>query len=252
MPGASGDVNNDQKTRTKLRNELYKSKSEHTRYKESIKEPGLLERWPKFLQLQFDLPTPTKSEALAQMAAMCPGKPASLEEIADIIEQTPYKTPGWKGTKESTDIEPRILSPEEVYVINKKYLELQTAFMAERKGQGASEAVADAEQNLATQAQNNHAQSNARFDRVEGKVDKALSLLQKSEMTAETTQAMVRANTSITRRCGGKKALEVDVMRYGFVKGNKDSKYYCLVDESRCLSIMYVPHVIRFSPPFRG
>ena len=145
-------MNNDQKIRTKLRNELYKGKSEHSAYKDPIKELGLLERWPKFLQLQYDLPTPTKSEALAQMLATCPGKRTSLEEIADIIQDTPYETPAYKGTKESTHIKPRPLSKEEVYVINNKYLELQAEFVAERNSQAANEAIANAEQNLATLA----------------------------------------------------------------------------------------------------
>ena len=108
-----GQTSSDQKTRTKLRNELYKGKSEHSQYQDEIKLPGLLQRWPTFLQLEYDLPTPTKSEALAQMRIMCPGRAGvTVEEIA--AEETTYTTPAWKGRTATTDVEPRDLSPEEV------------------------------------------------------------------------------------------------------------------------------------------
>eukprot|EP00973_Karenia_brevis_P094525 12422947-Karenia_brevis.AAC.1 len=92
------------------------------------------------------------------MRIMCPGRAGvSVEEIA--AEETTYTTPVWKGRAASTDVEPRDLSPEEVYEINKKYLALQAAFLAERNRQDPSDAVASAEQNLATQAHKNHAES---------------------------------------------------------------------------------------------
>ena len=51
----------------------------------------------------------------------------------------------------ATDIPERVLSPAEVDVINKKYLELKAAFDAKRQSQEAGLAIAEAEQNLTMQ-----------------------------------------------------------------------------------------------------
>ena len=88
MPGDSGTVNNDQFNRTKWRTELYKCKSKGSKYKDDIKEPGLLSRWPKFMDLQVKLPEPGEATALVEMRKMCPGKPATLEEIKEISRET--------------------------------------------------------------------------------------------------------------------------------------------------------------------
>ena len=83
MPGASGNMTNDNANRTKWRTELYKAKSHGSKYKEDIKEPGLLSRWPKFLDLQTKLPDPGEVAALLEMRSMCLGKDASKEEIGE-------------------------------------------------------------------------------------------------------------------------------------------------------------------------
>ena len=151
MPGASGEANADQKTRVQWRTELYTGKTKDSKYNEPVKEAGLLTRWPKFLKLQCALPDPGGTAALLEMRQMCPGKPITLEEIAAMCLDTPYRTPFWKGQTAKTDIAARDLSPAEVEVINDTYLMLNTAFLAKRQGQAAGEAIAEAEQNLTAQ-----------------------------------------------------------------------------------------------------
>ena len=118
------DTNNDRKYRSKWRTELYKAKSHDSKYKDKLKEPGLLSRWPEFLDLQVKLPEPPESVALEEMRKMCPGKPATLEEIEEISKETPFYRPFWKGRTTDTDIPARRLESAEVDVINRKYLEL--------------------------------------------------------------------------------------------------------------------------------
>ena len=76
------------------------------------------------------LPDPGESAALVEMRTMCPGKPATLEDIEEACRETPFRTPFWKDNTSQTDIPERLLSPAEVDVINKKYLELEAAFDA--------------------------------------------------------------------------------------------------------------------------
>ena len=123
-------MNNDQVNRTQLRCECYSGKTKRSKYKDAVKEPGLLSRWPKFLDLQVKLPDPGETAALVEMRKMCPGQPATLEEIEAACKETPFHTPFWKGKMAITDIPERVLSPAEVEVINNKYLELNTAFLA--------------------------------------------------------------------------------------------------------------------------
>ena len=90
MPGT---MSTDQQNRRQWRTELYKAKSQASKYNDEIKEPGLLSRWPKFLDLQVKLPDPGETAALMEMRKMCPGKPATLEEIKEISRETPFQTP---------------------------------------------------------------------------------------------------------------------------------------------------------------
>ena len=148
MPGGQS---NDQKSRTLWRNECYTGKSKDSKYTSSIKEPGLIDRWPKFLHLQVKLPDPGVSAALFEMRRMCPGEPASSDEIEKLCKETPFHTPLWQGRTPQTNIPERILAPAEVEVINNTYLELNTAFMVKREGQAAGAAIAEAEQNITAQ-----------------------------------------------------------------------------------------------------
>ena len=89
-----------QKARARWRTELYKGKlrdSRDNKYKNEIKEPGLLRRWPMFLDLQVKLPDPGEAAALVEMRKMCPGKAATLEEIKVSCRQADFRTPYWKG-----------------------------------------------------------------------------------------------------------------------------------------------------------
>ena len=95
MPGASGEKTDDQCNRTKWRTELYKAKSKDSKYKHEIKEPGLLSRWPKCMDLQMKMAMAHAGDAalLVEMQKMCPGKPTTLEEIEEISRETPFHTP---------------------------------------------------------------------------------------------------------------------------------------------------------------
>ena len=148
MPGASSA---DQQNRKQWRCECFTGKRKENKFTKPVGEHGLLSRWPKFLDLQVKLPDPGELAALVEMREMCPGKPATLEEIAAMCEETPYRTPFWKGQTPKTDIPERDLSPAEVEVINNTYLELNAAFLAKRQGQAAGEAIVDAEQNITKQ-----------------------------------------------------------------------------------------------------
>ena len=90
MPGT---MSTDQQNRRHWRTELYKAKSQASKYNDEIKEPGLLSRWPKFLDLQVKLPDPGGTVALVEMRRMCPGKPATLEEIEEVCSETCFRTP---------------------------------------------------------------------------------------------------------------------------------------------------------------
>ena len=102
-----------------------------------------------------------------------------MEDIEEACRETPFRTPFWKGNTSHTDIPERVLSPAEVDVINKKFLELKAAFDAKRPSQAAGEAIAEAEQNIT--AQNLKAQElivevrremNAGFTEIKGLVKK--------------------------------------------------------------------------------
>ena len=103
------------------------------------------------MDLQVKLPDPGETAALVEMRMMCLGKLATLEEIEEISRGTPFHAPFWKGMTAQTDIPERVLSPEEVDVINRKYLELNAEFDAKRRSQDTGEAIAEAEQNLTVQ-----------------------------------------------------------------------------------------------------
>ena len=150
MPGTGTQ---DQRDRKALRKECYlkKKRGMDAKFKEDMPEGALLGKWPKFLDLQVSLPDPGETAALVEMRNMCPGKSATLEKIEEACQETRFRTPFWKGKTSDTDMPGRILSPAEVDVINKKYLELQAAFDAKRQSQAAGEAIAEAEQNLTAQ-----------------------------------------------------------------------------------------------------
>ena len=58
---------------------------------------------------------------------MCPGKDATEKEIEEVCRERSFHAPYWKGLTARTDIPGRVLSLAEVYVINRKYLELAEA-----------------------------------------------------------------------------------------------------------------------------
>ena len=91
------------------------------------------------------LPDPGESAALVEMRTMCPGKPATLEDIEEACRETPFRTPFWKGNTSHTDIPERVLAPAEVEVISRKYMEPKAAFDAKRRSQEAGEFIAEAE-----------------------------------------------------------------------------------------------------------
>ena len=164
------DMNNDQANRTKWRTELYKAKSHGSKYKDDIKEPGLLDRWPKFMDLQVKLPDPGETAALVGMRKMCPGQPATLEEIETVCQETPLHTPFWKGMTTDTDIPARPLEPAEVDVINRKYLELKAAFDAKRASQNPTESMMGAEDRLTAQAVAIQDENEAWFQKLDARI----------------------------------------------------------------------------------
>ena len=143
----------ERKNANQLRKELYTAKDHSSKSREDLKEPGLLSRWPKFLQLEMKLPKPSPTEVLANMRLMCPCEPVTNEEIAAIIEEKgPFKTPEWQDQSETTRIPPRVLSIAEVEVINKVYLDLKDELRKKRQEQTVGQALGDIEHDLAAQA----------------------------------------------------------------------------------------------------
>ena len=76
----------EQNERGVLRKECFlkKKRGIDRKFKEDMSEGMLLEKWPKFLDLQVKLPNPGETAALAEMRKMCPGQPATLQDIEDI------------------------------------------------------------------------------------------------------------------------------------------------------------------------
>ena len=136
----------DQRTRANLRGECYlkKKRSNDGKFKGDLPNDLVLEKWLKFLDLQAKLPNPGETAALAEMRKMCPGQPATLQEIEEIRWETHFRTPYWKGKAADTDIPERVLSLAEVDVISCKYLELDVGFIARRRGRDADAAIAAA------------------------------------------------------------------------------------------------------------
>ena len=131
FPNAEAEQNLEieQRNRERRREELYKAKSQHSNYKEDIKEKDLLARWPKFLDLQVKLPDPGEAATLVEMRKMRPGKAASKEDIEGVCWERLFRTPKWLGRRAGTDIPGRVLSPAEVHGINDKYLKLNAAML---------------------------------------------------------------------------------------------------------------------------
>ena len=102
---------------------LKKKRGSDNKFKEDMPEGMLIEKWPKFLDLQAKLPEPGETAALVEMRKMCLGKPATFEELEETCRETPFHTPFWKGKMATqTDIPERVLLPAEVEVISNKYL----------------------------------------------------------------------------------------------------------------------------------
>ena len=108
---------------------LKKKRGTDNKFKEDMPEAMLVEKWQKFLDVQVKLSDHGETAALAEMLRMCPGETATLEDIEKACRETPFRTPFWKGKTADTDIPERVLSPAEVDVINRKYLELNAAFL---------------------------------------------------------------------------------------------------------------------------
>ena len=142
-----GKTTTEHVSRHYARKECYLKKKRGTdaKFKEDMSEHMVLQKWPKFLVLQVQLPDPGESAALVEMRTMCPGKPATLEDIEEACRETPFRTPFWKGNTSHTDIPERVLAPAEVEVINRKYMEPKAAFDAKRRSQEAGEFIAEAE-----------------------------------------------------------------------------------------------------------
>ena len=140
MPGG---WTNDNTERQYLRKACYlkKKRGMDRKLKEDMPESMLLKKWPQLLDHQIKLPEPPNNVALDEMRKVCPGKPATLEEIEEISQETPFQTPFWKGNTTDTNIPERSLSPAEVNVINRKYLELKATFDAMRARQSTKDSV---------------------------------------------------------------------------------------------------------------
>jgi hypothetical protein len=79
----------------------------------------------------------------------------------------PFYTPWWSGRTAATDIPPRELAPQEIDVINRRYIELRAAFLDKRRRQEPWAAIGDAEDNLTAQAHWNQKKTEQAFGRVE-------------------------------------------------------------------------------------
>ena len=90
---------------------LKKKRGNDAKFKEDMSDHMVLQKWPKFLELQVKLPDPGEPAALVEMRTMCPGKPATLEEISEICKETPFRTPFWEGRTVQTDVPERVLAP---------------------------------------------------------------------------------------------------------------------------------------------
>ena len=90
---------------------LKKKRGNDCKFKDDMPEGMVLDRWPKFLDLQVKLPDPGEPAALVDMKTMCPGKAATLQEIEGACRETHFRTPYWKGKTGDTDIPDRVLLP---------------------------------------------------------------------------------------------------------------------------------------------
>ena len=120
---------------------LKKKRGMDRKFKEDMLEGMLLTKWPKFFALEVKLSSFGTNAELQEMKKMCPGEPKSLEKIKKMCQREAFHTPFWKGSTTDTDIPERPLSPAEVDVINRKYLELKATFDAMRARESTKDSV---------------------------------------------------------------------------------------------------------------
>lgn len=154
-----------QRNNSKYHRELHECKSLSSGFQDALDDNGVLERWPKYLQVRMELRHNQRAKELAELALMCPGVPSTLAEIEQICQDTDFKLLPPKRQNARTaqdapaDSQPRILKPSEVHIINQEYLKHYTAFLQERASQDASAASGEAQISIMTQASDNQMQS---------------------------------------------------------------------------------------------
>ena len=94
MPSGQGQTT-EQGSRANLRKEcsLKKKRSNDGKFKEDMSEHMVLQKWPKFLDLQVKLPDLGETAALVETRWMCPGNSATLEEIEESRREAHCRTP---------------------------------------------------------------------------------------------------------------------------------------------------------------
>ena len=142
-----------------LRRECYTKykRGNDKKFKEKFKpteQSMLLNKWPKLFDLEMK-GDQDKATVLAQMAMMCPGKPATLVEIKEICQETTFYSPFCPGKTDATNMDAQPLDADEVHVINTKYIALKAAFDAERANQNINTLVMGAQDSLVAQGNAN-------------------------------------------------------------------------------------------------
>ena len=142
-----------------LRRECYTKykRGNDNKFREKFKpteQSMLLSKWPKLFDLEMK-GDQDKATALAQMAMMCPGKPATLVEIKEICQETTFYSPFCPGKTDATNMDAQPLDADEVHVINTKYIALKAAFDAERANQNINFLVMGAQDSLVAQGNAN-------------------------------------------------------------------------------------------------
>ena len=142
-----------------LRRECYTKykRGNDKKFREKFKpteQSMLLSKWPKLFDLEMK-GDQDKATVLAQMAMMCPGKPATLVEIKEICQETTFYSPFCPGKTDATNMDAQPLDADEVHVINTKYIALKAAFDAERANQNINTLVMGAQDSLVAQGNAN-------------------------------------------------------------------------------------------------
>ena len=124
-----------QRNNSKYHRELHECKSLSSGFEDALDDNGLLDRWPKYLQVRMELRHNQRAKELAEMALMCPGVPSTLADVEQIcqeknFEMPPPKRQKTKGTQDTpADSQPRVLKPSEVHIINQQYLKRYASFL---------------------------------------------------------------------------------------------------------------------------